>query len=278
MNREQLIELLLQQGELIEQLTTRIQELEDQLKKNSRNSHKPPSSDGVRKPKRKSVRCKGQRKSGGQAGHEGHTLKMVPVPDQVQVHRLQLCMGCQADLRDIPVEGVVKRQVYDLPVIQIEVTEHQAEVKTCPGCGQRAQTSFPAQVNAWVQYGARLQAQAVYLNSYQLLPWARVVAFFADCYGHGPSEALIQRASLRMEKQIGPTLDGIYAGLLRAAVVHYDETGLRVASKRRWLHVASTPSLTYYTLHDKRGDVGCWGLAQQSRLGRSRWFQNLLQL
>jgi hypothetical protein len=87
LDKESLIELVLA-------LAERIQKLEDQATKTSRNSGKPPSSDGLNKPKTRSLRKKGQRLSGGQAGHEGHTLLMVTEPQFVIVHPLHQCNHC----------------------------------------------------------------------------------------------------------------------------------------------------------------------------------------
>ena len=110
--------------------------LRDQLAKNSRNSGKPPSSDA--KPAPKSLRAKGQRRTGGQPGHRGHTLEQVAQPDRVVVHPVERCPECQTDLGGVPVDGFHRRQVFDLPPVRLEVTEHQAESKRCPGCGRRA--------------------------------------------------------------------------------------------------------------------------------------------
>src|SRR6516225_173784 len=85
------------QREQIAALLTRVQELEARLAKDSHNSGKPPSSDGLKR-KPKSLRKKSGRKPGGQLGHRGETLHLVATPDSVVEHRPARCSHCQTAL------------------------------------------------------------------------------------------------------------------------------------------------------------------------------------
>jgi transposase len=260
MSRENLIAFIEHQARQVEQLQAqnaaleaRLEKLEHRLNKNSSNSSNPPSSDGLKKPKPKSRREKGKRKSGGQPGHEGETLKMVAHPDTVVTHPHALCAHCRHDLSSEGVERMVKRQVFDLPPIQMQVTEHQAEVKVCPCCKKHSRSAFPTGVNAPTQYGPNVLAHAAYLSSYHLIPVARVREWFADCAGQAVSEGTIERALKQFSDAVAPSLDVIYQGLIRANIVYYDETGFRVNTGLRWLHTACTEYLSYYSVHLKRG-------------------------
>lgn len=256
LEKETLIAIILELERQLREQAALIQELRDQLAKNSQNSGKPPSSDGLKKPRTRSLRKKSGRRSGGQKGHQGHTLKMVEQPDQIQVYEASTCSHCATDLQSVEPCGYEKRQVFDVPPVRIEVTEHQAEVKTCPGCGQQVKGDFPSDVTQPVQYGPRLKAQASYLNNYQFIPLARTCELLGDFYGHTPSEAFVLDANATLVDQAEPSLATIKQQLIAADVAHFDESGLRVEDRLNWLHVASTNQLTYYAVHPKRGQVG----------------------
>lgn len=236
-----------------QKLAERIQQLEDQMAKNSNNSSKPPSSDGLKK-KPKSLRNKSRKKSGGQPGHPGSTLQMVAHAAHVETHRVHHCRCCQAALEEVPAQDYEKRQVFDLPPVQVEVTEHQAEIKECPICHMLTQADFPAAVGQPVQYGERLKAQMVYFHQQHFVPLKRTAEILADLYDQSVSEGTIAEACHTVAQRVQPVYQAIKAELQQTEEPgHFDETGGRVEKGLWWFHVACTALLTYYEAHAKRG-------------------------
>lgn len=256
LDKASLVNIILELQKMLIEQATEIQSLRDQISKNSGNSGKPPSSDGLKKPRTRSLREKSNRNSGGQKGHKGHTLNMVDAPDCIEVHAVSNCPHCSANLEHIVCQRYEKRQVFDIPPMKIEVTEHQAEIKFCPQCQREVKGDFPTDIKKPVQYGQRIKAQAVYLNNYQLLPVARIIELFRDFYGHSPSEAFIFSANASMVEAISPSLEAIKAALIKEYLIQFDESGLRVEGKLNWLHSAGTTRLTYYGVQPKRGKEG----------------------
>lgn len=247
-----LVDIILALQERLWRQEDRLDQLENRLKQDSHNSHQPPSSDGYAKPAPKSLREKSGRSPGGQPGHPGHTLEAVAHPDQRILHPLRRCARGHPLLAE-PVIGYEKRQVFDLPVLGIEVVEHQAEVKVCPACEGSATAAFPAGVEASVQYGPRFLTLLAYWRDAQLLPLERIRQMAFDLFGQWVSEGTIQAAVLSTAQALGPFQQDLETGLQNAPQLHADETGLRIQGKGHWLHVLSTPKLTWYGVHPKRG-------------------------
>jgi len=259
-SREELLALVAAQAVVIAELTARVAELERRLGLNSQNSSKPPSSDGLKKPARvarvSSLREKSGKKSGGQKGHKGETLRQVAEPDKVENHFPKSCAECGAPLTQDMAQGHAARQVFDLPEPQpLVVTEHRAHTCQCAGCGAKTRGAFPQGVNAPVQYGARITAFVVYLLHYQFLPEARLVELMAALFGVKLSAATIASMSRNCAKGLKQFAETVCDLVVGAPVKHMDETGFRIGGKLRWLHVASTSLLTFYRVCLKRGSL-----------------------
>lgn len=173
-------------GELwsvVEALRGEVAELKARLGQNSKNSSRPPSSDGLAKPAPKSLRKKSGRKPGGQAGHRGSTLELVAEPDKTVPYRPSCCSGCGAGLAGAGEVGVERRQVTDLPPISPVVTEFQMFALECVSCGRVTKAAAPEGVSAPVQYGPVIRALIVYLYVGQFLSKDRTRAAMADLFG-----------------------------------------------------------------------------------------------
>lgn len=240
---------------LVVALQARIVELEAQLRQNSSNSSKPPSSDSpFVKPAPKSLRGKSGRRSGGQAGHGGSTLARVADPHSTVPHVAPSCLSCGADLADAPVVRVERRQVFDIPKIEVRVTEHQLISVRCP-CGCVTAPTAPPGVSAPVQYGPNVAAIVTYLTAGQFLSQGRCADALAELFGtplsSGTVAAMVSRAA-RDVVDCG-VLARIAAALRASPVVHFDETGFRVDGALAWVHSASTSAFSLLTVHRRRG-------------------------
>lgn len=232
--------LVVELREQIDALVARNSELEAQLaqaKRDSCTSSKPAPSDGLGR-QTKSLRKKSGKKAGGQIGHRGETLHLVAAPDEIVEHRPNSCLHCHTALADEPALLRERRQLHELPLVRMRVSEHQALHMRCPQCQPVSVGIFPAETPSRAQYGPQLRALAIYLVEEQLVPLGRVQQLLGDLFGlrlgRGTVVSWIQRA----------------AGVL-APVLHHDDTGVRRGGPLAWAHVASTNRLTQYAIHAK---------------------------
>ena len=133
-------------SQTVSDLDARLKKLEKQSNQTSQNSSLPPSTDGFKKTK--SLRQPSNKKTGGQVGHKGSTLKMVEDPDLVVTHHPQTCQGCGCRLENVEPQKTIRRQVFDLSPLNIQVTEHQALIKVCPNCYYKNEGPFPETCHA----------------------------------------------------------------------------------------------------------------------------------
>ena len=122
--------------DFILELVNRIEKLEAQIAKNSKNSSKPPSTDGFQRPLRtRSQRKKTNKKSGAQKGHKGNTLRVIDNPDIIEELELTICPCCGDSLENSSSNEYEKRQVFEIPPIKAKVTEYRSIIKKCSKCG-----------------------------------------------------------------------------------------------------------------------------------------------
>ncbi|MFH1541568.1 MAG: IS66 family transposase [bacterium] len=242
--------------QVIDKLVQHINDLESKLNKNSRNSSKPPSSDGLAKPPRtQSLREPSSRNPGAQPGHPGKHLALVDKPDEIIHHPTTHCQHCHRSLKKIAGK-IERRQVFDIPPFDIWITEYQAEVKECPNCGKESRAKFPKEVLGVTSYGPRLQSIALYLMNQQFIPYERCREMFQDLFSLPLSGGTLWQIARRTDKKLTGVYQEIKDQISQAELAHFDETGMRVNGKGHWLHTASTEFFTAYGLHTSRGQKG----------------------
>ena len=241
--------------ELVTALQSQVADLAAQVKTNSRNSSKPPSSDGPAKPAPKSLRGKSGRKPGRPEGQPGATMELTDHPDKKVRHRPAKCGCCGKSLKNAPVTAVERRQVIDIPPVKAVTTEHQMLTLKC-GCGCETKAQAPDGVTAPVQYGPRIMGSGIYLWHGQFLSRDRACQALSEMFGCAPSPGALAAAAKKTAGFLAPALAAITRHLISAEVAHFDETGFRTAGKLAWVHSASQGKFALFTVHAKRGKDG----------------------
>ncbi len=225
-------------------------ELREKLKLKSHNSGKPPSSDGLAK-KSLVPKPKGNNQ-GGQFGHSGKTLKRSENPDQIIIHHAQKCRRCQREFSVSEVEQIAaSRQVFEIPEPQIEVIEHQVGVINC--CGQEHYGRFPKGVEKAVQYGERIKSLAVMFNVEYRMPIEQIKKLMSQLYASSFNQSTVLNAMRECFENLESVEEQIKGKILVGETAHFDETGVRVEGKLKWMHVASNELWTHLFVHHKRG-------------------------
>ena len=237
----------------VKYLTDRVADLENNQKKDSHNSSKPPSTDIGKVKRTVSLRGSSGKRPGGQPGHKGNTLEMSESPDLIVTHLVESCTRCGMSLEGQPSQGYQSRQVFDLPPIKLQVTEHRSEIKSCPCCQAVNQAPFPVAVTQKVQYGTEVQKLSVYFNSYQLLPYSRTSEMFEYLLGHRINEGSLVSMNQRCADNLAGFIGELKEAIAAQEVSHADETGYYYNGVRNWLHVLTTEQHTLYMPHTKRG-------------------------
>lgn len=261
-----LLATIIQQNQQIEQFQKQIAELleeisrlRDQLSKDSHNSSKPPSSDGFKKSRKnkttRSLRQSSGKTPGGQKGHTGHTLQMIENPTHIVIHDASNCSNCGGELSSESGQLHERRQVFDLPPLKLEVTEHRSYTKKCPKCNTFTTGSFPQEASSRIQYGNRVKSLATYFSVYQFIPIDRLRDVFFDLFNHRLSTGTLFNITQKVYKSLESFEEVVKNQLINSPVVHADESGFYCESKRRWLHSLSTQKLTHYQFHATRGKL-----------------------
>ena len=247
-------------NQTITELNQTIKELKEQLNKNSKNSSKPPSSDGLKKPavnKNKSLRESSGKKQGAQEGHDGVHLSVISDPDHIENHMHSDCTGCPHRAECLP-KACIKETRHEVDaVVTVDVTAHNAiEVRECPLHGGVKTGSFPENIKATVQYGKNLQAMVVAFNTVGAVSINHTHEILSSVFNIPLATGTIKNMVTRRAESLKNTYERIRLKMISLGLLHCDETGGRVDGKTCWVHVASDQDYTYLTINQKRGQIG----------------------
>lgn len=244
----------------IKELSQTIKELKEQVNKNSRNSSKPPSSDGLKKPpvnKNRSLRQKSGKKQGAQAGHNGVNLSVIADPDYVEQHMHSDCNACP--YHDSCLEKACIRETrheIDAEVV-VNITAHELVViSDCPLHGGEKAGAFPTNIKATVQYGKNLQAMVVAFNTVGAVSINRTHEILGSVFNIPLSIGTIKNMVTRCADTLKPAYEKIRQTMADLSLIHCDETGTRIDGKTWWVHNASDMDFTYLSINQKRGCLG----------------------
>lgn len=244
----------------IDSLQQTINELQEQLNKNSKNSSKPPSSDGLKKPtvnKDRSLRGKSKKKQGAQDGHKGAHLRVLADPSEVIHHMHSDCMSCP--YHDSCLEkACVKETRHELDTeFTVNVIAHELVlIKNCPMHGGTKQGSFPKDIKATIQYGKNLQALVVALNTVGTVSINRTHEILSCVFDIPLATGTIKNMVSRCASLLSDTYEDIRRRMISRDLIHCDETGTRVDGKTWWVHNASDSFFTFLSINRKRGFLG----------------------
>jgi len=273
--------ILMQARELakIPLLIARIEALERELaryktKKDSRNSSLPPSKDENRPPRTSSLREKGGRKAGGQPGHDGKTLEMADIPDEIIEHRACFCKECGKDVSGLPFELYGKRQIIDIPTIKQVVTEHRVYRCKC-SCGNMVESDFPVGVDSPVRYGKNIETLIGYLSVRQYLPFKRLQEMLNDIFAVQISEGGLHWLLNRLAAKGVDAYEMIRQNVLHSRVIGTDETGVKINGKKHWFWTWQNNRATYIVTSPNRGtttiDENMSGISGEAVLVHDCW-------
>lgn len=231
-------------------LLLKLQEAQS-VKKDSHNSHNPPSSDKSKPKRNKSLRKKTNRKPGGQPGHKGNTLKMKAIPDEIVDLKSNYCECCGEDISGLEYKLVSKRQEVIIPPIQPLFKEYRQYSCLC-GCGHDQRAAYPQNINAPIQFGSSVIAMVSYFNVFQYIPYKRLQLLFKDIFNLSISEGSIENLLNKAATKSKPIYQAIFENIKTANYIGSDETGAKVDGEKWWIWVWQNVKNTFLKASNSR--------------------------
>lgn len=249
------------------QMQARILELEERLRLTSRNSSKPPSSDGLATERRGPGRRGRGRRCGGQPGHPGVKRALVPLEEVDQVYPCwpaERC-ACGGEIRvaDAPCE---RHQVFELPAIRPHVIEYQRYAGVCTGCGQRWEGELPAGVPRG-QFGPGVLALMALLAGEYHLSIRQIQRLLQDVFHLEIGLGTVSQAQVPVSEALAVVVEEAQVAVHQAPVVNIDETGHRQGRLRQWLWVAVSATQSVFRIDAHRNQAAAQALVGKDFTG-----------
>jgi len=260
-SRREFDNLKLENAELKQQLSNAVSMIRDlqieiQLLKNGRKSDtsSTPSSQDYQRSNKYNLREKSDRKSGGQIGHKGSSLKMVEKPDEIKKYIPGYCKTCGGGFdADTVFELHQRKQEVVIPPIKAKFIEHQSYRCTCSKCNTQTTTDLPSHLKANIQYGGNIQALITYLSVYQYMPSNRIKSYLKDIMGIPISEGTIYNIIESMGNRARPVYEIIKEKIATSKIVGGDESGVKINGAKAWFWVFQNPLYTFIKVAYSRG-------------------------
>jgi transposase len=273
---------LAERDEIIAELRAELAALKEAFAKSSRNSSKPPSSDGPGAKSRPKKAPSG-RKPGGQPGHKRHERVLVP-PEKV--HEVVPCIPKQCDECAGLLHGrdpePHRHQVFELPPVEPIVTEYQQHELGCGLCGHRTRGKLPVGVPTRA-FGPTVDAVVAVLMGVYRLTKRQVPELMRDLFGLQMSVGAIIGCQESASAAIAEAVEDARSYVKQQPVKHADETGWRegVGRSRAWLWAVVTTHVVVFMIHARRNAdaakelLGEWrGVLVTDRHGAYHWWPN----
>lgn len=220
------------------------------LKKNSSNSSKPPSSD-ITKPESEQRRP-GERKIGGQKGHEGSFRKAFSAEqiDRKRKLKLSKCPACNVALEESrKVQIHQQAELREKPVI---VTEYQLQGGHCPCCKKIVYPELPSGVIPNQLMGPRLLSLFGYMKAAMGVSISELQEFSSEVLKLNLSRSSVQSAIFRVSEALLPVYAELEKAVPEQSALHIDETAWKENGKRQWVWLFCNKFIAFFVISNSR--------------------------
>lgn len=252
LSREELIRLVLAQGDQIAALSRQVGELLARLgepPKSSGNSSMPPSRD---RKANKPPRPPGARREAS-VGRVGGGRPLHPEPDRIVEAWAKVCPGCAAGLDTAAQRLLAVYDRIELPPIRPVVTQVRLHGGRCSCCQAMVRAAAPVGLEPGSPYGASITAMALYLRYSHAIGYQRLSGLFGHLFGLPISEGALANLFRRAKPRFDAQVDGILARLRRSRLICADETSARVHGRNQWEWVFQNDQVAVHVIRPSRG-------------------------